>query len=382
MSRTRLVVLTTLCAGVTIVPAICKLARAQTAAFNAPAMTRTVTGAERPAKTVGQSRSGQPNTADNPDSILYRTGLDLLKKHQYKEARRDFQKLVDTYPDSSFVASSKLATGDAFYDEGGTANLLMARDKYIDFALLFRDHPKAEAAIRKATSINRMLSTRGDNREHNSKAESAAAETSGQYPADNYAPALKQYLKEIQQTLDRVNSAAPDHQFERRGDGHLSEYYRKWLNEEVVYIIYEEEREVFLSLKTDGERERFIERFWSGRNPNSASQSNYFKEEHYRRLAYVNERFASSVPGWKTSRGSIYIMYGPPTEMESGPAGGIFNFNDQLDHSMFAYELWRYRQIDSIGEYVAFLFVDARGTGNYVLPRECSGRWPPRKNHD
>jgi len=97
----------------------------------------------------------------------------------------------------------------------------------------------------------------------------------------------------------------------------LDSQYRKWLDEDVVYIISPEERSSFLHLSTNEEREQFIEAFWQRRNPDPESADNTFKEEHYRRIAYANEHFASGIPGWKTDRGRIYIMWGPADEVVS-----------------------------------------------------------------
>src|SRR5215813_6981131 len=100
--------------------------------------------------------------------------------------------------------------------------------------------------------------------------------------------------------------------------------YRKWLNEDVAYIISDEERTAFKRLQTDEEREQFIEQFWLRRDPTPDTIENEFKEEHYRRIAYANEQFASGIPGWKTDRGRIYITYGPPDEKETHPSGGTY----------------------------------------------------------
>ena len=100
--------------------------------------------------------------------------------------------------------------------------------------------------------------------------------------------------------------------------------YRKWLNEDVSYIITDEERAAFKRLQTDEEREQFIENFWLRRDPTPDTVENEFKEEHYRRIAYANEHFASGVPGWKTDRGRIYIVYGPPDEIEDHSSGGFY----------------------------------------------------------
>ena len=99
----------------------------------------------------------------------------------------------------------------------------------------------------------------------------------------------------------------------------LDSQYKKWLDQDVVYIISSEERSAFLHLSTNEEREQFIEQFWQRRNPDPDSAENTFKEEHYRRIAYANEHYASGIPGWKTDRGKIYIMWGPADEIESHP---------------------------------------------------------------
>ena len=100
--------------------------------------------------------------------------------------------------------------------------------------------------------------------------------------------------------------------------------YRKWLNEDVAYIITDEERAAFKRLQTDEEREQFIEQFWLRRDPTPDTVENEFKEEHYRRIAYANEHIASGIPGWKTDRGRIYIKYGPPDEIEDHSSGGTY----------------------------------------------------------
>ncbi len=99
----------------------------------------------------------------------------------------------------------------------------------------------------------------------------------------------------------------------------LSRTYKKWLNEDVVWIISDQERAAFKQLSNDEERDNFIEAFWQRRDPTPDTEENEFKEEHYRRIAYANEHYAAGIPGWKTDRGRIYIMYGPPDEIECAP---------------------------------------------------------------
>jgi GWxTD domain-containing protein len=133
--------------------------------------------------------------------------------------------------------------------------------------------------------------------------------------------------------------------------------YRKWLNEDVAYIITDEERATFKGLQTDAEREQFIEQFWTRRDPTPGTVVNEMKEEHYRRIAYANEQYASGIPGWKTDRGRIYITYGPPDEIE--------------DHgstpTTVAYQQWRYKSIAGVGTNVIIEFVDPTGTHEYHM---------------
>ena len=157
----------------------------------------------------------------------------------------------------------------------------------------------------------------------------------------------------------------------------LDKQYQKWLNEDVIYIITPEERRSFLHLSTNEEREQFIEAFWQRRNPDPDSPENTFKEEHYRRIAYANEHFASGIPGWKTDRGKIYIMWGPPDEIDSHPTGG--NWDRPMDQgggetTTYPYEDWRYRYLEGqdLGENVELEFVDPTSTGEYHLTMDPS----------
>jgi len=146
--------------------------------------------------------------------------------------------------------------------------------------------------------------------------------------------------------------------------------YKQWLNEDVVYIISPEERQAFLQLATNEEREQFIEQFWLRRSANPDLPDNDFKEEHYRRIAYANEHFASGIPGWKTDRGRMYIMWGAPDEIESHPTGGTYD--RPMDEgggstTTYPWETWRYRYMEGIGENVIWEFVDPSSSGEYHL---------------
>src|SRR5271169_3853849 len=151
--------------------------------------------------------------------------------------------------------------------------------------------------------------------------------------------------------------------------------YKKWLNEDVVYIITDEERQAWKRLQTDEEREQFIEQFWLRRDPTPDTVENEFKEEHYRRIAYTNERFASGIPGWKTDRGRIYITYGPPDEIESHPSGGSYERPMEEgggETSTYPFEQWRYRYIDGIGNNIIIEFVDPTMSGEYHMTMDPS----------
>lgn len=146
--------------------------------------------------------------------------------------------------------------------------------------------------------------------------------------------------------------------------------YKNWISEEVPYIITGEERDAFKKFSTDDEKESFIENFWERRNPNPGSPENEFKEEYYRRIAYANEHYASGIPGWKTDRGRIYIMYGPADEIDSHPSGGTYERPSEEgggETATYPFETWRYRYIDGIGTNIVLEFVDPSMSGEYHL---------------
>jgi GWxTD domain-containing protein len=155
----------------------------------------------------------------------------------------------------------------------------------------------------------------------------------------------------------------------------LSTPYKKWLNEDVVYIITPEERQAFLHLQTNEEREQFIEQFWQRRNPDPDSLYNSVKEEHYRRIAYANEHFSSGVEGWRTDRGRIYIMYGPPDVKETHTSGEDYirpPSEGGGQTKTYAYEDWTYHYLEGIGTEVTLEFVDPSGTGEFHLTTDPS----------
>ncbi|HKT47720.1 MAG TPA: GWxTD domain-containing protein [Candidatus Acidoferrales bacterium] len=184
-----------------------------------------------------------------------------------------------------------------------------------------------------------------------------------QAPQDAGAPAVPQRLtKEQQKKL-------------RQSYKELDNSYKTWLNEDVVYIITPEERNAFLRLSTNEEREQFIEQFWLRRSPNPDLPDNEFKEEHYRRIAYANEHYASGVPGWKTDRGRMYITFGPPDEIESHPMGGTYDRPMEEgggSTTTYPWETWRWRYIEGWGENIIMEFVDPSGSGEYHLTMDPS----------
>jgi GWxTD domain-containing protein len=152
--------------------------------------------------------------------------------------------------------------------------------------------------------------------------------------------------------------------------GELSHAYKSWLEQDVAYIISDEERKAFKNLSNDEERDAFIENFWLRRNPNPDSPENEFREEHYRRIAYANEHFAAGKPGWKTDRGHIYISFGKPDSIDSHPSGGMYDRPAEEgggSTSTFPFETWHYRDLtaEGIGENIDLEFVDTCQCGDY-----------------
>ena len=151
--------------------------------------------------------------------------------------------------------------------------------------------------------------------------------------------------------------------------------FKKWMREDVRYILTEGEKKAFVRLTTDEERENFIEQFWLRRDPTPDTVENEYREEHYRRIAWANERYASGIPGWKADRGRIYITFGPPDEIESHSSGG--NYQRPYEEgggftSTYPFEIWRYRWIEGVGQDVLIEFVDPTMTGEYRMSLDPS----------
>jgi len=150
----------------------------------------------------------------------------------------------------------------------------------------------------------------------------------------------------------------------------ISKTYKKWLDEDVRWIITDEERSAFKQLSNDDERDQFIEQFWLRRDPTPDTVENEYKEEHYRRIAYANEHFAAGIPGWKTDRGRIYIMYGPADSMETHPTGGFYMRPAEEgggSTSTYPFETWNYRYLEGVGQNIDIEFVDPCSCGEYHM---------------
>jgi len=168
---------------------------------------------------------------------------------------------------------------------------------------------------------------------------------------------LKRRLSDSQEREQRKNVKA-----ELKGE------YKKWLDEDVSWIITDEEAKAFKSLANDEERDQFIEQFWLRRNPNPDSPENEFRDEHYARIAYANEHFAAGKPGWMTDRGHIYIAYGKPDSIDSHPSGGSYERPMEEgggNTSTFPFETWHYRYLEGVGDNIDIEFVDTCMCGDY-----------------
>jgi GWxTD domain-containing protein len=188
--------------------------------------------------------------------------------------------------------------------------------------------------------------------------------------AQQEQPAPQQQDPTAHQNLDKAQKKKI-----RKTLKELDSPYKQWLNEDVVYIISPEERNAFGQLATNEEREQFIEQFWLRRSTNPDLPDNEFKEEHYRRIAYANEHYASGIPGWRTDRGHMYIVWGPPDEIESHPTGGTYDRPMEEgggSTTTYPWETWRWRYIEGMGENVIMEFVDPSGSGEYHLTMDPS----------
>jgi GWxTD domain-containing protein len=181
--------------------------------------------------------------------------------------------------------------------------------------------------------------------------------------------------KQKKETVAKPMTEKQKRQAEDRLRKELASPYNKWLDEEVRWIISDEERTAFKRLQTDDEKQAFIEQFWLRRDPTPDTEENEFKEEHYRRIAWANDRFASGIPGWKTDRGQIYIKFGPPDENDSHTSGGPGERDISEgggETTFFPYERWRYRYLECCGSDVTIEFVDPSMTNEYHITMDPS----------
>jgi GWxTD domain-containing protein len=220
------------------------------------------------------------------------------------------------------------------------------------------------AALFSSTVIAQSDKAAGSN---NSQLSSAAASSAQQAQSQSQSQAQS---PDQTDPLKRPPTEKQKKQQKRNLNVELSKTYKKWLNEDVVWIITDQERAAFKQLSNDEERDNFIEAFWQRRDPTPDTEENEYKEEHYRRIAYANEHFAAGIPGWKTDRGRIYIMYGPPDEIDSHPSGGTYERPMEEgggETSTYPFEDWRYRYIEGIGQEIIVEFVDTCMCGEYHM---------------
>jgi GWxTD domain-containing protein len=193
--------------------------------------------------------------------------------------------------------------------------------------------------------------------------------------ADKAAPAQTANPQDATDPLKRPVDEKKRKQQRKDFSKEIKGPYKKWLDEDVVWIITDEERAAFKQLSNDEERDNFIEAFWQRRDPTPDTEENEYKEEHYQRIAYSNEHFAAGIPGWKTDRGRIYIIYGKPDEIESHPSGGTYERPMEEgggETSTYPFEDWRYRYIEGIGQEVIIEFVDPCMCGEFHMTLDRS----------
>lgn len=160
-----------------------------------------------------------------------------------------------------------------------------------------------------------------------------------------------------------------------KSEDSVNKIYKKWVSEDVAYIITSEEKKAFNALATNEERENFIANFWQRRDPNPDTEENEYKEEYFERIAYANEHYTSGIPGWKTDRGRIYIAWGKPDGIESHPSGGSYDrpsYEGGGQTTTYPFETWFYRHLDGIGDGIEIEFVDPTGTGEYRIARDAN----------
>jgi GWxTD domain-containing protein len=188
-------------------------------------------------------------------------------------------------------------------------------------------------------------------------------------PAGIWAPALAALVLLASTAMALVAWQLNPNPASQQTDNQLNSPWQKWLNEEVVYIISEQEKTAFEALNTDEERQHFVEQFWARRDPTPGTPENEFKKEHYRRIAYANAHYTRHPPGWKTDRGRIYILYGPPDEIDSHPSGGTYERPASEGGGSaltYPFEDWRYSHFENTGS-MTIEFVDPTMSGEFRM---------------
>jgi GWxTD domain-containing protein len=191
-------------------------------------------------------------------------------------------------------------------------------------------------------------------------------------PSPASQPQQAHQAKQPKQT--KQSNQEPDDQ-PRKVKAEPKNAFTRWVNEDVAPIITDAERRAFEKLKTNEEREQFIVGFWHDRDPDPDTEENEYREQYYERRTYANEHFSSGKPGWMTDRGRIYIKFGKPDEIESHPAGGLYqrmSYEGGGSTTTYPFEKWFYRYIAGVGSGVEIEFVDSSGSGEYRIARDSS----------
>jgi outer membrane protein assembly factor BamD len=137
-----------------------------------------------------------------PDKVLFDKAMDAMRHNRFDVARLTLQTLINTYPDSEYIARAKLAVGDSWYAEGGTAALAQAEQEYSDFEIFFPNMPEAAEAQLKIANIHYQQMEKADrDYTHAKRAEDEYRKMILQYPDSKLVPEAKQRLLEVQEVL-------------------------------------------------------------------------------------------------------------------------------------------------------------------------------------
>jgi len=137
-----------------------------------------------------------------PDKVLFDRAMDAMKHNRFDVARLSLQTLINTYPDSEFVARAKLAVADSWYAEGGSASLAQAEIEYKDFETFFPNMPEAAEAQLKLANIHYQQMEKSDrDPTHALRAEEEYRQLIMQYPDSKLLPEAKQRLREVQEVI-------------------------------------------------------------------------------------------------------------------------------------------------------------------------------------